>query len=340
MLSSLANVVTALTIDLGEDTTRVVPIYEQMILEKGVETAALGGIDLTKYMAYMLLSRRNEVYSSLVERKMLEVARLIKESHAYVAADFNCERGRYGTFEREKIDVMKFHRAQIATEESVVPGRRLDMASVREPDGKSNTSRDGRGSVEVRQPLKNGEELVLSVGCERFHCGELFFRPKLFPDIGQTTSVIDLVMKSLASVDKELWPLLLSHVLIAGQSSRLPGLVERITKELKDSLPPEFAGILNINHLEVALTGGNMEEERRIEGGETKQYMNEEKTHIPDSDEIVQNMTAVQNTTAVSRGALARAAEIISERGSWISAEVYNIDGPQAIEDPAYICTP
>ena len=57
-------------------------------MEMGIKTAPVGGADLTIYMADMLLSCQNETYSSMIPRRRLDLARQIKERHAYVAKDF------------------------------------------------------------------------------------------------------------------------------------------------------------------------------------------------------------------------------------------------------------
>lgn len=323
MLSSLAQEVTALVVDVGEDTTRVVPVYEQMVVNKGIQTAALGGSDLTKYMAHMLLSRRNEVYSSLVERKMLEVARRIKESHAYVALDFAEEIAQHGSFEREMIDVMKFHRAHIEIEESSEPGRRLDVATMAEPgDALAGSGSGDENAVVVRSLLSDGQELALRVGRERFHCGELLFHPALYLDVGQSVGVADLVLESLRNLDEELWPLMLPNVLLAGQTSRMPGFAERLTAELKAVLPDEYAAFVKVQVLE---TG------RKLGGGEVVDE--EDRNQDPDA-------SSSPFIPAVCRAVVAQAGRVVEEQESWMDADVYSEQGPEALEKPIYSCTP
>jgi len=312
-----------LVIDVGEDTTRVCPVYERWVVEKAMQTSALGGSDLTKYMSHMLLSRRNEVYASLVERKMLEVARRIKEDHAYVALDFKDEIGRHGSFEREKIDVMKFHRAHIQIEESAVPGRRLDVASMAEPGDALDDSGDGsENEVVVRSLLSDGQELALRVGRERFHCGELLFRPELFSDIGQSLGVADLVLESLRNLEIELWPDVLPNVLLVGQTSRIPGFAERLTAELTAVLPDSYAAMVNVRVLEEGGKRGGKEEE----DGEDR-----------NQDPLSPSSLIVP---AVSRAVAACARKVVEGQAGWMSADAYSEFGTDALEKPVYSSIP
>jgi actin-related protein len=75
-------------------------MYEGMVVDTAVRTSSLGGRDLTEFMSDMLLSRKNEVFSTLVPRKQLEAARRLKERHCYVALDFDKEVRRQGAGQR------------------------------------------------------------------------------------------------------------------------------------------------------------------------------------------------------------------------------------------------
>jgi actin-related protein len=319
ILSSVTSGGTSLVIDVGEDTTRVVPVYEHVVITHGIQASALGGSDLTKYMSHMLLSRRNEVYASLVERKMLEVARRIKEDHAYIALDFKEEIRLHGSFEREKVDVMKFHRAHIEIEESAVPGRRLDVASMAEPgDALDNSGAGDESDVVVRSLLSDGQELALRVGRERFHCGELLFRPELFSDVGQSLGVVDLVLESLQSLDPDLWPLVLSNVLLAGQTSCIPGFAERLTVELKAVVSDDHAALVNV---------------RVVEEGGKRGGKGEEDEEDRNQDPVSPSSLTVP---AVSRAVAAYAHKLVEKQAGWMSADAYSEFGAEALEKPEY----
>ena len=82
---------TALVLDVGRGEHARVPVYESMLLPKGVRTTPLGGRDLTAYLASMLESCTADAYSAQSARRRLDIARAVKERHAYVAADFEAE---------------------------------------------------------------------------------------------------------------------------------------------------------------------------------------------------------------------------------------------------------
>jgi hypothetical protein len=120
-----------------------------MILPAGVRTTPLGGGDLTAYLASMLESCTTDPYSAQSARRRFDIARAVKERHAYVAEDFEaevrpcllvCWRVKIvmahslspllyhrttrrqtarcgGGFEREVIDVMKFQREKLLVQD-------------------------------------------------------------------------------------------------------------------------------------------------------------------------------------------------------------------------------
>ncbi len=57
------------------------------------------GSDHIRFLDYMLLSRTNEDYNQMVERRRLDYARVIKEQHCYVAKNFAVEAGTAGHFQ-------------------------------------------------------------------------------------------------------------------------------------------------------------------------------------------------------------------------------------------------
>ncbi|CAM9856496.1 unnamed protein product [Choristocarpus tenellus] len=101
-----AGIRTGVVVDLGESGVYVTPVYEGYPLTESVRAEKVGGGDLTKYLDYMLLSRTNEQFNQLVDRRRLEYARKIKENKCYVSADFEMEAGRAGHFKRKSVRVM------------------------------------------------------------------------------------------------------------------------------------------------------------------------------------------------------------------------------------------
>jgi hypothetical protein len=165
--------------------------------------------------------------------------------------------------------------------------------------------------------LSDGQELALRVGRERFHCGELLFRPELFSDIAQSLGVVDLVVESLHGVDTDLWPLVLSNVLLVGQTSRIPGFAERLTVELK-AVVPEHAALVNVRVVE---EGGKGRAKEEGDGEDRNQ------------DPVSPSSLTVP---AVSRAVAAYARTLVERQEGWMSADAYSEFGAGALEMPEY----
>jgi len=69
-----------------------------------------------------------------------------------------------------------------------------------------------------------------SLGSDRFRCPEALFQPSF---IGSTASGIhDMTFQSIMQCDVEIRKDLFSNVVLSGGTTMLPGMVERMTKEL------------------------------------------------------------------------------------------------------------
>jgi len=89
------------------------------------------------------------------------------------------------------------------------------------------------GALEKVYELPNGS--LVTLGTERFRCPEALFQPAL---IGQETDGIHtLLYQSIMQCEANLRPALFANIVLAGGTTLLPGLPERLKKELTALAP-------------------------------------------------------------------------------------------------------
>jgi actin-related protein len=76
---------------------------------------------------------------------------------------------------------------------------------------------------------------VITVGNERFRTGEALFKPCFLGH--EDSGVHELIYESIMSCDISIRRDLFSNIVLCGGSSLLPGLTERLQKELVDLAP-------------------------------------------------------------------------------------------------------
>ncbi|MFX0070109.1 MAG: actin, cytoplasmic 2, partial [Candidatus Hermodarchaeota archaeon] len=76
---------TGLIVEIGDSSTRIVPIYEGYKLDHGIKVLNIGGRALTRYMETLLGSIGFSVDSSIRR----ELARVLKEKASFVSLDYN-----------------------------------------------------------------------------------------------------------------------------------------------------------------------------------------------------------------------------------------------------------
>ena len=85
------------------------------------------------------------------------------------------------------------------------------------------------GFVEEKEyELPDGR--MLKVGSERFHCGEVLFKPSLAQS--EALGVHDVVYHSIMKCDVSLRHCLYANIVLAGGSTMLPGIAERFNHEM------------------------------------------------------------------------------------------------------------
>jgi hypothetical protein len=136
--------------------------------------------------------------------------------------------------------------------------------------------------------------------------------------------VVDLVLASLGAFEDEADQAdLLSHLCLAGHTTRLPGFVERLTAELKRRLSPALAARLRVLPLERPAGG---EEKSGGRGGGAipeGQAISHEEDQDGDDDILPSPSAAFSATTApafdsaVAQAAAGAAGKALASAGAW-----------------------
>jgi len=93
-----------------------------------------------------------------------------------------------------------------------------------------------KNDLESCYKLPDGEEVV--VGPERFQCPEALFDPSLVGVV--SPGIHHIVYDTVVKVDRDIKQELFRNVILSGGTSMLPGLAERLQKELTNLAPPNF----------------------------------------------------------------------------------------------------
>jgi len=87
--ANAAGVASALIVDIGEFATCVTPVCNNCIVESATRKLEVGGRHLTKFLVQMLQAQGDNAFCQLDSQVQFEVARILKEEHAFVAKDFD-----------------------------------------------------------------------------------------------------------------------------------------------------------------------------------------------------------------------------------------------------------
>jgi actin-related protein len=91
------------------------------------------------------------------------------------------------------------------------------------------------GSPELERTYELPDGNVLTIGSERFRCGEVLFQPSL---IGKEASgVHETVFTSIMKTDVDIRKDLYMNVVVSGGTTMFPGIGERLTRELVTLAP-------------------------------------------------------------------------------------------------------
>ncbi len=82
--------------------------------------------------------------------------------------------------------------------------------------------------VEVSFTQKNGKELLLKVGRERFHAPEILFNPSIWEDSENSVSLSALIVDAVMTCHADIRLPLVKNVILTGNTSKILGLEERL----------------------------------------------------------------------------------------------------------------
>jgi actin beta/gamma 1 len=88
-------------------------------------------------------------------------------------------------------------------------------------------------SNEVTYELPDG--YVISIGNERFRTPEALFQPQLCET--ESTGIHELIFQSIDKCDMDIRQEFYSNIVLSGGTTMLPGIAERLTKELSSLVP-------------------------------------------------------------------------------------------------------
>ena len=220
VLSGQPRTSSCLLLDIGSDSSSVLPFYEGMVMRSAVQASALGGEHVTRALEWMLGKQMDGSLSSQLPRRRLDVARAVKESLAFVADDYKAACAKYGAFARERVKVMGSPSASVS---GAAGSEKNDLEVTHEV-----ASKDASCSV--------------TVSSERFHCAEILFNPSLLEQCAdlqasaQSPSLVAAVIAAAGAIDESVRAEVCSTILLSGRTALVPGLAKRLQHELNAPL--------------------------------------------------------------------------------------------------------
>lgn len=208
-----------LIVDIGSTRTFVYPIFEGFAIRRLAKASEIGGESCSELLRELLARQMTRKYSSMPIRRQLSIARKLKEKFAFVAeSSFEESQLKFGTLVLERKNVMHHSSSAVDSHGDEPMSTTTDItATIRHVE--SFTSPDG-------------ESFDLRMDRERFYCAEVLFRPDMLEASAMQPGLVDLIVSTVAAIDKSVRKEICSCVLLSGRSSKLPGLPERLQNEL------------------------------------------------------------------------------------------------------------
>lgn len=225
---------TALVIDIGASTTSVIAIHDGLILKKSVQRSNLAGNWISSQVRQLLANSEPKI--ELVPHFMIS-SKTPVDAGAPAQAIFR----KYETPITNSFRALEEERVLTEFKESVVstwvaPGRL------------HSPSQNGQSNFEHAQrmpghPFELPDGANQMWGAERYTVVEGLFDERAAITIpgeaavNKSQTIPEMVKLSLAGVDLDLRPALLSNVVVTGGTTLVKGLTERIEKELINIYP-------------------------------------------------------------------------------------------------------
>ncbi|KAF1820982.1 actin-related protein, ARP6 class [Dissoconium aciculare CBS 342.82] len=213
-----------LVVDIGHSHTTVTPLYQGHPLHPACRRLEIGGRLLTNLLKERLSRTMDMQREEWIVQEM-------KEDTCYVAADLGdfsdrLERAwKGGQKDPREVD------ASVLVD-YVLPDYEQLKRGYAKPYDVNKTAR-------MRLGIGGAAEPAITVGNERFTVPELLFAPS---DIGmQQDGIPGVILQSLDALPKGLWQPLLASILVVGGTSKMPGLVERLERELRNKIDDSYS---------------------------------------------------------------------------------------------------
>jgi len=108
-------------------------------------------------------------------------------------------------------------------------------AQLEEAEGRRKRQKVSEDASDKEVPYELPDGTIVMIGPERFKCPELLFHPELLGK--EADGIHTMTFKSILSCEVDLRRDLYSNVVLSGGTTMLPGLSERMAKELRELAP-------------------------------------------------------------------------------------------------------
>ncbi|PKY05894.1 actin family protein [Aspergillus campestris IBT 28561] len=216
-----------LVVDSGFSHTTVTPVYKGRPLQRGIRRLDLGGKHLTNYLKEMVSMRQ---YNMVDETYIMND---VKEAVCFVSNNFpgEMEQAWKGNRKRSQPDP-----SEGVVVDYVLPDPNAGVKGFMRPHDPLLNLKKRKSTLSGSETALLSED-VLVLGNERFTVPEILFTPG---DIGMKQAGIpDMILQSLSVLPTGLHPAFLANVLVVGGNALLPGFMDRLETELRQTASTE-----------------------------------------------------------------------------------------------------